>query len=270
MTGPAGEMLAGLLDEHHATFDSNEKAPIKPSVCFCLVGEVIVVFTMPNILGQPSWAIATPQVRAFVTQTGGHLGPVQFKLGRRIIEPFSVAPWAKEKLDAKTPPILKVLRGDFFCMPFGGNETPFGKERHPVHGEPANSKWELESLEKEREVTTLHLSLQTKVRRGRVDKRIRLVDGHTALYSQHIISRMNGPMTFGHHAMLRFPDEPGSGAISTSKLLLGRVFPGEFEKPENYGYTSLKPGAEFDSLSQVPTSNGSTTDLTSYPRSPRL
>src|SRR3712207_5079044 len=115
------------------------------------------------ILGQPSWRIATKQVEAFITETGGHVGPVTFKVGGRKIAPFSVAPWAKEKLPNDTPPIIKVLRGDFFCLPFGGNTTPFRGEKHPVHGEVANNKWKLESAEP----TAIHLSLNTKVRRGR-------------------------------------------------------------------------------------------------------
>ena len=72
---------------------------------------------------------------AFVTRIGGHLGPVTFDRRGRKIMPLSVAPWAAERLDLATPPIIRALRGDFFCMPFGGNATPFrGRgsiERHP-------------------------------------------------------------------------------------------------------------------------------------------
>ena len=64
---------------------------------------------------------------------------------------------------------------------------------------------------------------------------------------------MTGPMNFGHHAMLKFPDEAGSGVISTSRFVLGQVFVKPTELPENRGYSILKPGAEFDSLSRVPT-----------------
>ena len=97
------------------------------------------------VRGQPSWRIASPHVEAFVTELGGHLGPVSFRLGGKRIEPYSVAPWAEERIDPATPNILRVLRGDFFCMPFGGNETPYRGERHPVHGETANARWELKS-----------------------------------------------------------------------------------------------------------------------------
>jgi hypothetical protein len=157
------------------------------------------------------------------------------------------------------------LRGDFFCLPFGGNATPFGKEQHPVHGETANARWQFRSLETSEGRTCLHLSLQTKTRPGRVDKRIWLLDGQNTIYSQHVVSGMSGPMNLGHHAMLKFPDAPGSGLVSTSRFLYGQVFPQAFELPENRGYSWLKPGAEFKTLEKVPALNGETADLTRYP-----
>jgi len=76
---------------------------------------------------------------------------------------------------------------------------------------------------------------------------------------------MSGPMNLGHHAMLKFPDVPGSGRVSTSRLVYGQVFPQTFERPEDRGYSALKPGAEFASLDKVPTLTGGTADLTGYP-----
>ena len=217
------------------------------------------------VCGQPSWRVASSQVEAFVTELGGHLAPVTFDRKGRKLQPYSVAPWAREPVDPALPPILKALRGDFFCLPFGGNATPFGKERHPVHGETANGRWRFQSLETQAGRTCLHLSLATKVRPGRVDKRVWLLTGQNTIYCQHVVSGMSGPMNLGHHAMLKFPDAPGSGRISTSRFVYGQVFPGAFELPEQRGYSWLKPGAEFKSLRRVPTLTGETADLTSYP-----
>ncbi len=211
--------------------------------------------------GQPSWRIATSEVEAFVTQTGGHVGPVTFRVGDRKIRPFAVAPWAEEETDRSLPPILKVLRGDFFCLPFGGNATPFKGERHPVHGETANARWRLESAA----AGELHLSLATRIRAGRVDKYISLRRGQTAVYQRHVISGMSGPMNLGHHAMLKFPDAPGSGLISTSRFLRGQVAPLPLENPAERGYFCLRPGATFASLERVRTQTGELTDLSRYP-----
>jgi len=176
-----------------------------------------------------------------------------------------VAPWAEEPADPSLPPIIQALRGDFFCLPFGGNATPFRGEKHPVHGETANARWRFESLRAQGGRTCLHLSLRTTVRSGRVDKRIWLVAGENVVYSQHVVSGMSGPMNLGHHAMLEFPDVPGSGRVSTSRFVYGQVFPQAFELPEKGGYSWLKAGAEFDSLEKVPTLDGKTADLTRYP-----
>ena len=217
------------------------------------------------IHGQPSWRLASSSVEAFVTELGGHLGPITFDRKGRKLQPYSVAPWAEEETDPSLPSIIKALRGDFFCLPFGGNATPFGAERHPVHGETANARWQFRSLETKAGRSCLHLSLKTKVRPGQVDKRIWVVDGQNTVYSQHVVTGMSGPMNLGHHAMLKFPDSPGSGFVSTSRFVYGQVFPQAFELPENRGYSWLKPGAEFKSLERVPTQNGETADLTRYP-----
>lgn len=218
-----------------------------------------------TIHGQPSWRLASNTVEAFVTQTGGHLGPVTFKLGNRKVQPYSVAPWCTEKTPASLPPLLKALRGDFFCLPFGGNATPYRGEKHPPHGETANARWSCVAHLNERGTHCLHLALDTKIRRGHVDKVLFLRDGHQAIYSRHVLSGFQGPMDLGHHAMLKFPDAPGSGIISTSAFVYGQVFPEAFENPAQGGYNSLKAGATFDSLARVPMANGERADLTRYP-----
>lgn len=218
-----------------------------------------------TISGQRSWRVASKEVEAYVTQMGGHLAPVTFNLGGRPFQPYSVAPWAEEKVDSSLPPLLQALRGDFFCLPFGGNGTPFRGEQHPPHGETANKTWHFEALELSPDQTSLHLSLETEVRPGRVDKNITLMEGHSAVYCRHIISGMKGPMNLGHHATLRFPDAPGSGRVSTSPFVHGQVLPVPFELPEQKGYSSLKVGAAFSSLDQVPLQTGEMTDLSVYP-----
>lgn len=212
-------------------------------------------------IGQSSWRIATDEVEAFVTETGGHLGPVTFRLDGQKIQPFAIAPWAEEPTPSNLPAVIKVLRGDFFCLPFGGNTLPFRGKTYPPHGETANGRWKRESALN----GSLHLSLKTKVRSVRVDKHICLHAGHNAVYQRHIISGMAGPMNFGHHAMLKFPDSPGSGRLSTSRFVRGYVAPLPLENPEDRGYSCLQPGTAFRSLEKVRMQNGKWTDLTAYP-----
>lgn len=221
--------------------------------------------TKQLVYGQPSWRLAATGVEAFVTELGGHLGPVTFRRQGKPLQPYSITPWWNEKADPAMPNILQVLRGDFFCLPFGGNATSYKGEKHPVHGETSNARWRFQALQSADDRHCLHLSLRTKVRPGLVDKRIWLIDGHDAVYSQHVLSGMRGPMNLGHHAMLKFPEAPGSGRLSTSRFVYGQVFPQPFECPEKGGYSFLKQGAKFRSLAKVPTITGQHTDLTHYP-----
>jgi hypothetical protein len=220
---------------------------------------------LTRIHGQPSWRFASDRVEAAITRQGGHLAPVRFRLPHTVVEPFSVAPWAQEKSYPKLPALLRSLRGDFFCAPFGENENPYRGEHHPPHGETANSAWKLESIKKSKAETKLHLSLETKVRRGRVDKTLRLRRGETAIYCRHVLSRMSGKMSLGHHATLKFPDAIGSGLVNTSPISFAQVLPTSLENPAGRGYSCLKPGALFSSLDQVPALDGSVADLSRYP-----
>ena len=72
-------------------------------------------------------------------------------------------------------------------------------------------------------------------------------------------------MNLGHHAMLKFPDRPGSGIISTSRFVYGQVYPEPMENPADRGYSILKPAAPIASLRRVPTITGESADLTRFP-----
>jgi hypothetical protein len=220
--------------------------------------------TLHIVHGQPSWSFRSSHVHANLTRLGGHLGPVAFRLDHRLVSPFAVAPWAEEKLAPDTPALLRALRGDFFCAPFGGNGTEWRGERHPPHGETANAVWRLKAFERSADRLTLHARLRTLVRPGQVDKFITLIEGHAAIYQRHVIAG-RGLMSLGHHALVKFPDAPGSGIVSTSRFVHAQVLPELFERPENRGYQSLQPGATFHSLSEVPLLAGGKTDVSTFP-----
>lgn len=217
---------------------------------------------LTKVAGQPSWKFSNDSVSAFVTRTGGQLAPVTFKLGRRRVQPFSIAPWAEEKSTLKPPmiPMMQALRGDFFCVPFGVNP----EEKYLVHGETANRDWTLGGVTREGDATTFAASMRLRERSGRVDKRLTLRDGHTAVYCEHVLSGLSGPMSFGTHPMVKFPDQPGAGYISTSRFTQGHVVT-SWEQAEAQGYSVLKNGATFTSLQKVPAKAGGTLDVSRFP-----
>ena len=170
-----------------------------------------------------------------------------------------------KKLPPGSPAVLHTLRGDFFCLPFGANERTWRGERHPLHGESATSRWRVESACQDNEGAELVATLKTRVRPGLVRKRLRLVAGQTVIYCRHELSGFSGPVCLGHHAMLQFPEEEGSGHIAVSPFRFGQVNPLPIESPAAGGYSALKIGARFRSLAKVPLAQGGYADLTRYP-----
>jgi hypothetical protein len=194
-----------------------------------------------------------------ITRVAGQLRNVKFRLGRQTVEPFSTAPWCDKPEAKKLIPLLRELRGDFFCAPFGSGPA-WRDEAHPPHGETANATWKVNSSAGGRLVATL----RTRVRVGKITKIIEAREGETNLYQTHLLEGFQGRMCLGHHAMLDF-NRNGPGIISTSKLRLAQVLPAPFENPAQGGYCSLKEGAWFRQLDRVPLATGGTSDLTHYP-----
>ena len=94
---------------------------------------------MKTIHGANSFTLSSDLVSLFVTQEGGHLAPVTFKIECRIVSPYALAPWQPDEVDPTLPVLLKNLRGDFLCLPFGPQDNG------PPHGDTANNPWKLVS-----------------------------------------------------------------------------------------------------------------------------
>jgi hypothetical protein len=204
------------------------------------------------IAGQPSWIILSKDVELAVTELGGHMAPVKFyRAGRTPVQPYYISPWQDEH--RKLPvPVLRPLRGDFFCLPFGANVEKWKGEQHDVHGEPAGSKWKLAGVQSSGGVTSIRLTLAAKVRRGWVTKELALVDGHNVVYCKDVVEGINGRMPLGHHATLAIPETPGCVKVSTSPIVFGMTAPTLFSNPAGREYQSLAINEKFGSLKKVP------------------
>jgi hypothetical protein len=218
------------------------------------------------IRGQSSWIVASPQVELAVTENGGQMAPVFFfRDTEEPVQPYYVSPW--QGRDVRTGvPVLDPLRGDFFCMPFGGGDPARGED-HPAHGETAGSPWSLKGVKREGGVTELSLSITTRVRPGTVTKRISLVDGENAVYLQHILSGYSGRMCMSHHATLAVPEAEGSLRLSSSPLRRALVVPRDSQTNVGNEYYFLSPGAGFTRLDRVPTlwKHAPQADLSTHP-----
>lgn len=205
-----------------------------------------------TLSGQRCWVVKSDQVELAITKTGGHMAPVTFfRDSKEPVAPYYISPWQGEKHDYPVP-VLVPLRGDFFCMPFGGNGVAYNGEEHPPHGETAGSEWKFSGVQKKDAVTSLTLTLDTQVRKGRVTKRLHLRDGDNTIYSRHTIEGFKGKTSLGHHATLAMPEKEGAFKISHSPIKFGMTNPTQFSSPANSEYQQLGIQQRFTSLSAVP------------------
>jgi hypothetical protein len=201
------------------------------------------------------WLLENDRVRVGVIEEGGHLDPVAFRTERGEITPMHVAHWAEESLSPDIPPILRVLRGDFFCAPF--SESDLIPEEDRPHGTTANGRWQEVEVTGER----LTLELANKVMGATVRKHLHTRSGECMVYQQHDFIGGTGALPVGHHAMLRVPETVN---LSFSKWLWGATPPAPPETPPT-GRSLLAYPQQFEDLGRVELADGSTTDMSRYP-----
>jgi hypothetical protein len=210
---------------------------------------------MLTIHGEPSFHLGTPELDLHVTARGGHMAPVVFHLPSRDVSPYALAPWEPAEYP-ELPPLLSVLRGDFMCLPFGGQSNG------PPHGATANSQW----TRMESDSRSLRCMIETGDTAARVVKTIATREGHHALYIANEISNLDGDFNYGNHPIIDFANLPeAAGRVSTSSFHWASVFPGPFANPADGETQALAEGSTFKDLSEVPLAAGGTTDLTRYP-----
>ena len=181
------------------------------------------------------------------------------------MNPFFIAPWWEEARLEGLDEIVNVLRGDFFCFPFGGNEEPYEGKKYPLHGQTSNDNWEVTGFINNGEHKAISLTMDLDYDEGSVDKIISISESEPVIYNKHIIKGFKGKMPLGHHPSLQLPDRPGAGIIDISDPVTGYTAVYPVEDPKNGGYSLLRPACEISDRSKVPDVFGNTVDLTCYP-----
>jgi len=211
-----------------------------------------------EVHGATSVTVRSDSVTASVTLAGAHVAPVVFASGSATADPYSLAPWHPGEIPG-VGPLLDILRGDFFCLPFG--PQPDG----PAHGEPASSEWTVSSSSEQ--AVTLHLDAGDSG--GSFDRTVSVRDGQTVLYQEIAIRGLSGAFNYGTHPILDFSGQaPASARISTSPMRWSSVYPGVFSDPAIGETQILRPGATFDSLEAIPLEAGGSLDISRYPTPP--
>lgn len=221
---------------------------------------------LKTLYGQPSYTVANDMVQAAVTVQGGHL-TASFMAGKREINPFFIAPWWREQR-YDVDEILNVLRGDFFCFPFGGGEDPTNNTTYPIHGDTACDNWDFVDCACAGDEFLLSLRQDLRQEGAEITKLIGLRKGEPVIYIDHLIEGFSGKMPLGNHPTLKLPDKPWSGIIDISPPITGFTPTKYFENAESGGYIRMKPNSEVTDRSKVPCLDGTTIDATRYPAPP--
>ena len=214
------------------------------------------------------WYLKGNDIELFLTEQGGKHAPVTFFLGSDDpVQPYHLCAWQDSQPDLSHIPLLQNLRGDFFCLPFGGNAEAYQGEQHQCHGETSAMAWTMTKAEEENGRRVFVFEMDTKVRPAHVEKRIEMRQGHSALYIRHTVTGMSGKMPYGHHAILELPAQDEKMYFSAGKFDLGMTPTSTFSDPANWEYQFLASGAEFTSLESVPTifKQPATADYSVYP-----
>jgi len=208
-----------------------------------------------EVHGEPSVAIASQRVQAWITLRGAHIAPVTFHDHDRTWQPYSLAPWRAGEIPG-TEDLIDVLRGDFWCLPFGAQ--PDG----PAHGRTACGPWTIE----QHDPSIIRMTIDAHDVGARVTKTVQVRDSDTALYQQFAISGAQGAYPYGTHAILDFSaEQPGSVRLSTSTRSWASVLPEVYADPSIPERQCLLPGATFEGLDAIPTLDGGMLDLSRYP-----
>jgi len=202
-----------------------------------------------------TYPIRSDRTSLAVTVAGGHLSDVAFDLDGRRVMPMHTAPWYDEAMPPDTPPMLRLLRGDFFCAPFGPNDgLPGGG---PQHGLPASNEWLLLS-EGDGSIDAV---LDVPIMGARLTKRVEVRPGETVVYQRHVLEGGSGRLPVGQHAMIR---AEGTLHLGFAPRVFASTPPTPLEAtPE--GRSILAYPQDLRDLTVAARADGGTIDLSAYP-----
>jgi hypothetical protein len=192
--------------------------------------------------------------------TVGHIADMVVDGGGRALRPLHRAPWIgepRETLPQDLPEGTVRLSGDFLCAPFSRSDV----EEAPLHGWPANSRWDVvESAAMEGGWRAVY-RLRHKVMGADVDKILTLRDGHPFLYQEHVFTGGHGAISVAHHPMAAMT---GGGRLAFSPKRFAATLEEPLETDPARGRFKLAYPARSADLEHFPGAGGGTLDLTEF------
>ncbi|MBW8898941.1 MAG: hypothetical protein JF619_12705, partial [Massilia sp.] len=215
-----------------------------------------------------NWRLQWEHGSADIQSLGGMLGPVNLRLdGERGLETMHVAPWSDTTAASNLSGVLRRLRGEWPCVPFGRTDQPRdlppGWSTHTPddlweHGYAANHHWQC--LEATPLRVHLAIDYPPDAAVARVERVIAADPTASAIdITLTIFARRAARLPVGLHPTFRLP--PARGRV---QLRLG-----EHEGIHSYptsagGLSHLVPDTRSDSLASMAGTHG-TLDLSRLP-----
>ena len=208
-----------------------------------------------------------------VQRLGAMLAPVTFVLADgRQVSPFHIAPWADEPDSEALPGILRKLRGEWPCVPFGYSVPADGwpeewsrvmGEPEPgeeAHGHSSNHDWTW--IEGDVRSLSLALDYPTSSPVARVERTVTPDPAAPAVDIEFtIIVRRACQLPIGLHPVFRLPAQAGAAELELGAFDHGRTYPSDIEP----GAPLFARDATFANLSAVPARAGGTVDASRLP-----
>lgn len=206
-----------------------------------------------------------------IESLGGMLGPTSFVLpdGRQVA-PFQIAPWANEPGGEALPGILKRLRGEWPCVPFGvdGDRPAMGDWPASVatpsvgtdpHGFSSNHDWRFEAGTDGSVALSIAYPDTHPIRA--LTRRITPDPNAAALDFELVIEvRADCTLPIGLHPSFRLPSQPGAMRIEVGSNIAAATFPGPVDDSSIF-----EQGRILERWSDVPLRDGSRLDVSRMP-----
>lgn len=205
-----------------------------------------------------------------VESLGGMLGPTLFVLPNgRQVAPFQIAPWANEPDSDTLPAILRRLRGEWPCVPFGSDDdrTPLGgwpasTSSHTVdafpHGFGSNNAWRFDD---KGGGISLSIAYPDEHPIASLERRVTPDTTGAALDFELTINvRRDCELPLGLHPCFRLPTKPGAMHIEVGTNVSGATFPVATDETSIFKQDQFLPR-----WNDVPLRNGGRLDVSRVP-----
>lgn len=211
-----------------------------------------------------------------VVKDGAMCAPATFDLGNgRSVQPFAVAPWSDDgsREFAELPQLLKRLRGEWACVPFGMPQTredlpPEWKSATPsslklgdwFHGPGSNEAWTI--MEQKDGGIVLELVYPEDHPIERLVRRIKgAPDAPRLDFELEVHPRQDCNLPVGVHPVFKLPSEPLQAKLVVDGATRVHTYPVEAE----LGVSKLERDQTFSSLDSAKFKTGEPVDLSRHP-----